>query len=489
MLWCNRGEAEKAKAHLHKALDVFNEYKSGRPEEDRRVHTAADLLNPEHASPGGPEQERALELLNTHTYYYLAQVYEKTGEADRAGEYCHVTLRRQLELKEYRATEWCENAATLSHHYVVKERFEEAKQHLCAARYVLEKHRMELGLKEMSDEDRKDAEELADMISARIDRAWGKYALVMLKMSMDAVEDGDDEEDLSVENIEDRPPEHCIAFDAMEVDPQLQSIPTRLAKTFEEAREIFVHGQRLYRESQLYHTLEEHCSDFVEINQDLSLMYKVLAFFEPEPDRKCKMHKRRIDLLEAPLKELNEAMFLLVCRQLIYELAETHEKMMDIKMDALKAGGSEGVATPAAIGKINLLTLKAIAYFERYLETLKTGEGGTMPSRFAGSIARPALIAYFHLARLYDKIVVFREPDRALANKAKVYFYFKAIVDYCRRNPEDAHVVERELPVCSEMVTLLPIKIEKMREERARAESARQRSGGDDGGGGASTSN
>ena len=43
-------------------------------------------------------------------------------------------------------------------------------------------------------------------------------------------------------------------------------------------------------------------------------MYKILAGFEPEPDRKCKMHKRRIDLLEAPLNELNEAMYLLVCR-------------------------------------------------------------------------------------------------------------------------------------------------------------------------------
>jgi hypothetical protein len=82
------------------------------------------------------------------------QVYEKTGDADSAGEHCHITLRRQLELKEYQALDWCVNAATLSHHYVVKSRFAEAKQHLCAARFVLEKHKVEVELKEMRDDDK-----------------------------------------------------------------------------------------------------------------------------------------------------------------------------------------------------------------------------------------------------------------------------------------------------------------------------------------------
>lgn len=67
----------------------------------------------------------------------------------------------------------------------------------------------------------------------------------------------------------------------------------------------------------------------------------MLAYFEPEPDRKCKMHKRRVDLLEYPLNEFNEAMYLLVCRQLIYELAEAHENMMDIKLDVMKKNKEE----------------------------------------------------------------------------------------------------------------------------------------------------
>ena len=36
------------------------------------------------------------------------------------------------------------------------------------------------------------------------------------------------------------------------------------------------------------------------------------------------MHKRRIDLLEAVVKQLNPQYFLLVCRQLNFELAEIY---------------------------------------------------------------------------------------------------------------------------------------------------------------------
>ena len=479
ILWCNRGDMEKSKLYLNEALDTFTHYK--RPATSQNaIHNINDLLCPEFAAPGGHEQERALELLNTHTNYYLAQLYEKMGDANLAGEFCHVTLKRQLELNEYRPLDWCSDAATLSHHYVVKDMFADAKQHLCAARFVLEKHRLEMELKERTPEEKEEAEEALAATSAKIDRAWGKYCLVLLKASLDAVDDDEGREDggIRVENIEDQNLESTrkVTFESMEVDPQLQSVPTLLATNFEEARDIFVSGQRLFMESQRYFCMEEHCSDFTEINQDLSLLYKILASFEPEADRKCKMHKRRIDLLEAPLSELNEAMYLLLCRQLIYEIAEAYERMMDIKLDVIKK--TDALPSPAQVSKVNSLAEKSISYFERYLDTIKNCDGdGTrkMPNRFPMSVVRPALIAYFHLARLNDRVIVIGDPDRKLKNKVRTFCYFKSLVDYCERNPEDAAVVEAELPVCAEMCNLLPIKIEKMRSERAAIEAAARR--------------
>lgn len=127
-------------------------------------------------------------------------------------------------------------------------------------------------------------EEAVNRTSAMIDRAWGKYALVLLKTSQDEDQERKSRcegDELEVENIEDAvlpsptPPEKCVVFESMEVDPQLQSVPIRTAAGFDEARDIFLHGLRLFKESQKYHSMEEHCSDYTEIQQDMSLMYKV----------------------------------------------------------------------------------------------------------------------------------------------------------------------------------------------------------------------
>lgn len=39
-------------------------------------------------------------------------------------------------------------------------------------------------------------------------------------------------------------------------------------------------------------------TDHVEILQDHSALFRILAFFEEDLDARCKMHKRRIDMLE-----------------------------------------------------------------------------------------------------------------------------------------------------------------------------------------------
>lgn len=44
--------------------------------------------------------------------------------------------------------------------------------------------------------------------------------------------------------------------------------------------------------------MEGHVTDHVEILQDHSSLFRILAFFEEDLEARCKMHKRRIDMLE-----------------------------------------------------------------------------------------------------------------------------------------------------------------------------------------------
>ena len=210
-------------------------------------------------------------------------------------------------------------------------------------------------------------------------------------------------------------------------------------------------------EAKQFFTLENHATDYTQIIQDMSSLYKYLADFEEAEDRRSKMHKRRIDLLSDVLKELNPQYYLGVCRQLHYELGETHSAMVDCKYSL--AGQTKPDQHLA--NKINTLAKAGINNFFDYLDTFKDTKS-KMPDKFPEDSVRPALVAWFHLGRLWSKIVDNSNEGQANYLMKSVYYY-KSIVDYCNSNPEIKDLVSEEYTVCSEMVNLLPIKIARLK--------------------------
>ena len=61
-------------------------------------------------------------------------------------------------------------------------------------------------------------------------------------------------------------------------------------------------------------------------------MYRSLIVFESDPDRKFQMYRRSAQLLEIPYNELNPQPYLLICRQLVFELGEIYFAMADLKL-------------------------------------------------------------------------------------------------------------------------------------------------------------
>ncbi len=132
----------------------------------------------------------------------------------------------------------------------------------------------------------------------------------------------------------------------------------------------------------------------------------------------------------------------------------------------------------------------SIRYFERYLETLFPGAGADAPEgevAFPEDSVRPALVAYFHLARLWDRYVLPEGTKEKLECKTKSLHYFNQVrnvclgpqvhgrltayspspqvVQYCDRHPRAGDVMLLELPLCREMIHLLKINIEGMKKE------------------------
>ena len=415
----------------------------------------------------------------THTLYYLAQVYGRLEESKKSSEYCHVTLKRQLETKKYEPFDWSMNAATISQYYITVENFALARHCLASATLILsekgEPTTLEAGVQESDSQADADIKEKLPRAWADLYRCWIKYGLSMISCSWqrllaDEEETNDDhnadkkekctESDRNCQVNDDSKIYENLKFD-LELTSIENKIPNRYILIFDEAKEIFLQVQKWIASAKSFYTIDDHCVDFVEIEQDYSTLYKLLAYFEGNLERQCKMHKRRVDLLQDVLDNLNPQFYLLICRQLMFELAETFSAMVDAKLAIVEMNGSP--PTPHAVKKINLLTTQSITKYTDYLNSLKNTEK-VLPDKFADEDERPALIAHFCTGRLYSKFLEF-ETEKRVDNLEKTLKYYKYLVDYCEKNPSAIKKIGTERDVCAEMVELLPAKIAKIRTE------------------------
>ena len=427
-------------------------------------------------------EDVTMAMLITHTYYYLAQLHGKLGNGKKSAEYCHKTLARQLRWDQYEPLDWCGNAATLSQFYTNQDNYTSARYHLACARTVFHKHFPPAGQQGDREEDKKEDREKdkkedkkedkeedkeEDIIlerkekisecGAHISRLCGKYGQCLLEFShsqsvlgkvYQAIENVDNPEDEALENPE---------FDSLDVSAVLAEVSDVKITNWNEARKVFLWAQKHFISSQSHYTLNEHCTDYVEITRDISQLYKHLIKFEADTDRASKMQRRRADLLEPLVTELSQSHYLLVIRQILFELGEIFSDLMDLKTSRW----SEEPNNPHHARKVNLVVTKAIEYFLQFLDTMKVE--GEHPRVYNEESVRPALLARFHLGRLSSKFVVTENSEAHLRNTVSSYSRYKEIVDYCQSNPHGQAAIEEEFEICQEMVRLLPLKVESIR--------------------------
>ncbi|KAM3913302.1 KIF-binding protein [Leptodactylus fuscus] len=308
---------------------------------------------------------------------------------------------------------------------------------------------------------------------SEIARCWVKYCLNLLADSRKKLEDniGELDVDLQEELIAERKKQEdekekgrkkAVLFGSSDVYDSILAVEEKveclLTLDFKEAREVFLVGQNYINEAKEYFQLDGHVTDHIEVIQDHSALFKVLAFFEEDYERRCRMHKRRIDMLEPLCKELNPQYYLLVCRQLQFELADTYYEMMDLKV---AIGNKLDEMDSHTVKKINSLAQSAIKFYEMFLDSLRNPDK-KFPEKLEDDVLRPALVAKFHIARLYGKLIT-TDAKKQLENMQKSLNYYTFLVDYCADHEEAIKSVETELELTKEMVALLPARMERLR--------------------------
>lgn len=467
--WSQRNQIGIAKTFLERCEGIYKAYKKCGVQ-PISMETLFALNNVEEPAP-----TQVLEKLHTLTLYYLAQVYGSLKDYLKSAVYCHMTLRRQLEQRDFESIEWALNAATLSQFFLEKGGFEQARHYLAAATHILRKYEDTLksaeGTGVESEEVAADRENFNHR-SADISRCWAKYGILLISASKERlflqIENENYEESFDINSIQqdiksdlDNKCFENLKFTTIEMEVEIiaNDITDKYLLDFNDAKVVFLKVQKWLEDAKQYYSLENHASDYVQLVQDMSQAYKHLVFFENKEDRQAKMHKRRIDILEAVIKEINKTYYQIACRQIWMELGETYSEILDIKVERLQA--LEERPTPHMLSKINTLATSAIKYFETFLDSLKDCRMFVENKTFQYEMVRPALCTYFQLGRLYSKIIT---PDKnmQLVNVKKSCDSYAFLVNYCEKDSRAKELMVTELRVCTDLVKLLPLKISKL---------------------------
>lgn len=394
ILWGNRDEQQKALECLLKAKAIYESHISLPP-----PITDSQWLVGEDVSK--EDRERVFESNHTLTLFYLAQVYGNLKQPKLSAQYCQTTLSRQLESGEYDAIEWSLNCATLSQYYFSSENYAQSRHCLAAASRVLQQFKeSECGFSasaatgEEVPLDSRMAETLKRS-EADISRCWMKYCLSLLTTSKE-----------NLENAESRPERQrhkLYKFEDLDLTGIEDNVTSTLIEDYEAAKSVFLVCQKHIKISKEFYTLEEYASEHVMIVHDHSNLYKLLAHFESTSELKCRMHKRRVDMLTALQAELNPQYYLDEHRQIMIEVAETLTEMAGLKIVA-----ASDSPTVHAVAKINKLVWNAIHTFELFVKSYYHSGTGALPDSIDVDYLRPILCAKLNVARLYSKLIA---PD------------------------------------------------------------------------------
>lgn len=307
ILWSKLDDTEKSKEFLLKSEEAAKEFKEISQCEPLTIF---DVFGTEIEEGKGTE---SLEKTRTLTYFYLAQVFGQLGKLETSAKYCHLTLNRQLELKDYEPIEWALNSATLSQYYFGKNMLKQSRHLLAASCYILGDYSKQLEQKKLTEEQRAVEIENFRHRSADVDLCIAKYSMYILKTSIERLLQEGEESSKESDAVQFKVDETCERFplDLAAIEGQISD---QFVLTYDDAKQVFLEAQSYLNKAKEYYSLENEASQYARIIQDYASLYKNLAFFDDDSANQAKLHKRRADHLEAVQNELNPTFYLNICR-------------------------------------------------------------------------------------------------------------------------------------------------------------------------------
>ncbi|KAG7378885.1 hypothetical protein PHYPSEUDO_009338 [Phytophthora pseudosyringae] len=435
------------------------------------------------------KQDDALAAVQTHTHFYLAQVYGSLGMADESAKFCLSTLELQLlhcvndaergdNARFAGAHEWVRNALKLVEFYLDTDCPRDAATCLKASEYMLLHHGNEPEEEEGDDEQK--------LLVAEIYSTWSRLHETTLRLAGMRKEGFDVDE---IDPVLPRPSsmEATLAKLSRSQEPNpegfgMEFVPAASVETFDQAREVFKMGLRACTRAREVLVLDGFVTQHVRLLQRESALYRRLLPFEEARGRRVAMQRRRLALLTPMLGDtLNERAFTDLLQELYFECAEINADVFELKQS--KEAGEKAM----------VYEIKAVQCYQQFLllyypssepegstkedptrvSVLRGGKEVSLPPGEALSPKefRTMLLGYFGLAHACGKISFPLDTAKTVGYWRQSLAYHEAVTELVRKyehkyqesqGNELRRSFQTELTICGEMAELLPQKINQL---------------------------
>lgn len=249
------------------------------------------------------------------------------------------------------------------------------------------------------------------------------------------------------------------------VDSAFENVITdRYLLDIDDAKPVFLTTIKWIEKAKSYYAIDVEATEYSKIVQDHAMAYKHLAFFESDLSNQAKMHKRRVDLLEGLLDQLNKVFYMNVVRELLYELGTAYSNILDIKLEMFEQSQKEPnvVINPNALKKINDLIVKSRNNFTEFISTYFVAKTEEFKPDLTVDDLIPIAFSYFQVARISYKFIT---PDKHLQykNLSTCLENYRKFVALCSQKEEIGDKMKAEVGVSKEMVQLLPLKLQRLK--------------------------
>ncbi len=385
--------------------------------------------------------------INTLTAFFLAQMYGHLHKPALSAEYCAITLKRQLKSGlELNKNDWAVNAMNLAGYFVSEHAFPQA--HIClhsAEKIIQGNHDAQL--------------------NANMSMAYAKFYYQYLELSKEFIKQRrsssnlDLDEFSQIDSFTEQIPIEPIREVPKIYFPELEvaSSPTYYyLRNYEEVVAVFKEAKSRFEKALSYYVLDGFVSDHIDLLQRLSACYRLLIFFEMNPERKFAMHERRVRLYSGLLDQLNRSVYIGVMKQISFEMGEAYADMFDIAEEERSKKKTAAFTTKA----MNDAGLRAISLLNTFCQYFVTPETNLEEVEDEN---KPAYVkAKLHIARIYYKLN-YKNYTEAIKNVKTSLDHYELAYKYASKHKDKLpQFLTDEVQIAKQMIDLIPLKLNEL---------------------------